>query len=294
MYVVTPVVAIEITRKCNLACKHCMRGEAENCHISQELLEKLFDEVKSANALVITGGEPFLCFEQIKMLVDIIKQKQVRIPKIILVTNGTIFDKRIYDLLSSSFFSFEINISCDSYHINSIEEIYTSSKISKNPCMAPINIDEVLANIDFHKSSEHFNEFYGEIKYLIDMGRARNLNCPKRPFRALGYFYSDCMPGLLIAGPRIYLDCLGYITEGDSEYAHRERISIGNLNDTSLVEMLTSGAIKIDAQSGEEFNDFLAKRETDYSIRQENDYEYKNYKLIEIDSGQARARKNKL
>ena len=69
MHIFTPIIGIEISRKCNLYCTHCMRGEAESLTINKEILEKFFDEVKSANVLVISGGEPFICYDEIKMLI---------------------------------------------------------------------------------------------------------------------------------------------------------------------------------------------------------------------------------
>ena len=59
--------------------------------ISVELLNKFFDEVKSVNVLVITEGEPFRCYEEIKSLIKVIKFKHVFIPKVLIVTNETKF-----------------------------------------------------------------------------------------------------------------------------------------------------------------------------------------------------------
>ena len=38
-------LAIEVTRRCNMQCSHCMRGHAENHTISKEVVDRLFDEV---------------------------------------------------------------------------------------------------------------------------------------------------------------------------------------------------------------------------------------------------------
>ena len=36
-------LAIELTRKCNLKCNHCMRGNAENKEISDKILDRIFE-----------------------------------------------------------------------------------------------------------------------------------------------------------------------------------------------------------------------------------------------------------
>jgi len=253
-----------------------MRGESENCDIQRELLEKLFDEVKSANMIVLSGGEPFLCYEKIKELVEIMKAKCVQIPKVVIVTNGTIYDERIYGLLEENFEKISIQISMDTYHIESIENIYTSTTPSSDPRLHPRTQEEIIKNIDLHRSRGYFNGFMGAPKTLIDSGRAHNLDVPKEPIRMLGYFYSDFNNQVLVAGPRIYLDALGYITEGDTGYSSREELSIGNINGTSLSSMLQSNAIRIGDVTPDEFSKFLFDREIAYGKRQEEECIYTN------------------
>ena len=53
-------LAIEVTRRCNMQCSHCMRGHAENHTISKEVVDRLLDEVSVVGRLLLTGGEPFL------------------------------------------------------------------------------------------------------------------------------------------------------------------------------------------------------------------------------------------
>ena len=58
-------LSIEITRRCNLACQHCMRGEAENLDMSNEVIDQLLDRTSEIGYLGITGGEPLLNFDGI-------------------------------------------------------------------------------------------------------------------------------------------------------------------------------------------------------------------------------------
>jgi len=282
MYVLTPIVSIELSRRCNLDCAHCMRGNSENKSISIDLLNKFFDEVKSTNVLVISGGEPFMCYEEIKSLIGIIKIKKVLVPKVVIVTNGTIYDERIYKLLEENFDEIEINISMDSYHMESISRRYDTQRESNDPRLHPVNLEDIIINLKLHKKSIYFGSIYGEHKYLIDTGRAAELDKPKKPFDALGYFYTDCIKDFIIAGPQIYLDALGYITDGNSEYASREEISIGNIRENTVSELLLKNAIKVKCSTPLEFDEFMQQREYNYQKYRGKNYCYQNNKVIEI------------
>lgn len=83
-------LAIEVTRRCNMKCSHCMRGPAENHTISKEVVDRLFDEVSTIGTLLLTGGEPFLEPEMIDYIFDAIIKRNIPIIRISVVTNGTI------------------------------------------------------------------------------------------------------------------------------------------------------------------------------------------------------------
>lgn len=57
---------VEITRKCNKKCPHCMRGEAQDVTISEELIDKLINETEDVLSMSIGGGEALLEIERIQ------------------------------------------------------------------------------------------------------------------------------------------------------------------------------------------------------------------------------------
>jgi organic radical activating enzyme len=85
----------EITRKCNMKCRHCMRGEAQNHTITKEVIDKALDEIDTIVGLALTGGEPFLEPEIIDYLFDEIIRRKIRLLAFSCVTNGSIQDERI-------------------------------------------------------------------------------------------------------------------------------------------------------------------------------------------------------
>ncbi len=98
---------IEITRKCNLSCRHCYLGESSGIDMSVKTLEKVLDEFEQMGGLrlIVTGGEPLLHpeFEKISSLCA------GRSFRTILVTNGTLIDERTARALEFQ----EVQISID-------------------------------------------------------------------------------------------------------------------------------------------------------------------------------------
>lgn len=255
------IVSIEITRKCNLSCAHCMRGEAQNISFDITMLEQFFDEVKLSNVLCISGGEPFLCYDEIKQLVHLIKQKGFTTKKVLIVTNATIYDERIYKLLEENFENFEVDISFDSYHLNSIHKRYNTKDKSNNPRLNPCSIEEISKNVQLHITNPHFGRFYSHEDYIINIGRAKYVDSQnKLPLLPRGYFYTDCVEDILLVGPEIYIDVEGNITEGNTSYEDSNKYSIGNIKDNKISEILLKNAIKYDCLTHHEFSKFIDEK----------------------------------
>lgn len=85
-------IMLEVTRKCNLKCEHCMRGEPQNINMSNEILEKVFSQVDQIYHLSLTGGEPFLAPQVIESMVDIIIENKIKVWRCTTVDNGTILN----------------------------------------------------------------------------------------------------------------------------------------------------------------------------------------------------------
>ena len=58
-------LAIEVTRRCNMKCNHCLRGDAQNLDISTAVLSGIAKHIHPAS-VIFTGGEPSLNVPAIK------------------------------------------------------------------------------------------------------------------------------------------------------------------------------------------------------------------------------------
>lgn len=90
-------LTFEVTRKCNIRCKHCMRGDPQNIEITREIVDQVLDNnnIESIDNLLFSGGEPTLNEDIIVYIIDKIIANNIDVKKITMVTNGKIFSNRI-------------------------------------------------------------------------------------------------------------------------------------------------------------------------------------------------------
>lgn len=79
---------IELTRKCNMSCKHCLRGKSENKAISYEVLSRLLANVAEIGQLTLTGGEPSLASRELDYLVYCLRKYGVQVKSFVCYVNG--------------------------------------------------------------------------------------------------------------------------------------------------------------------------------------------------------------
>lgn len=91
-------LSVEITRKCNKKCVHCMQGEAQNLSISKEIIDKLFKDIDDCKTIYFGGGEVLLEIDLIDYFVDKLVNSKWNTTDIQLTTNGTILDDKIVDI----------------------------------------------------------------------------------------------------------------------------------------------------------------------------------------------------
>ena len=66
---------LEVTRRCNMRCPHCLRGEAESLDADIDLIPQIFEGVSEIGMLTFSGGEPSLNTAYITAVVDYIHDR---------------------------------------------------------------------------------------------------------------------------------------------------------------------------------------------------------------------------
>ncbi len=86
-------LCVEITRKCNFTCGHCLRGEAQNVNLDINLLRKFLHEnkIQSISELTITGGEPLLVPDLIDQMIQEMRWLRIEVQNFHMTTNGSKF-----------------------------------------------------------------------------------------------------------------------------------------------------------------------------------------------------------
>lgn len=92
-------LTIEVTRRCNMECAHCLRGDAQNEDIFLSAIDGVLDQTEAIGRLIITGGEPMLNLRAIQYIANGIAMRGIPLMRLQIVTNGLIYDERFIAII---------------------------------------------------------------------------------------------------------------------------------------------------------------------------------------------------
>ena len=244
-------LAIEVTRRCNMKCSHCMRGSAENHTISKEVVDRLFDEVSTIGTLLLTGGEPFLEPEMIDYIFDAIIKRNIPIARIGVVTNGTIRDKRIAESLNKigKYVAgnwnqkltkkqirqiVRVSISNDSYHMkdNIMETLKFYRGLLNDNCIILKKTQKDITSVLYLGNA-------ADESFVLDEGKKYKYNIT--PYRVSFMNDDDGKPIAIDTMIQIGYDGKILIGE-DSSYEQQDKNNYGNILNKHMSTLLAEGA----------------------------------------------------
>ncbi len=115
-------LVIETTRRCNLECVHCLRGQQENVFINHDFMENAIKQFNYINTITFTGGEPGLNPKAINEFIYLCKKHNVGVGSFYIATNGTVAPDAYIKALTNLYLFCEdnemsaVNISNDEFH----------------------------------------------------------------------------------------------------------------------------------------------------------------------------------
>jgi 7-cyano-7-deazaguanine synthase in queuosine biosynthesis/organic radical activating enzyme len=116
-------ITFEITRRCNMRCPHCFKGDAQNKDLSLRYIDIFLAHFRYVDFIAISGGEPFLAKDRIIHIFKVLKATGIRVPSVTMHTNGAFSSSEdIAFVRELNAFSDELNIelaivvSDDQYH----------------------------------------------------------------------------------------------------------------------------------------------------------------------------------
>lgn len=229
----------EVTRKCNMNCPHCMRGDPQNVSITKEVVDATLDEIAALDRLFLTGGETFLEPEMIDYIIDGVIKRKIPVFRFGVVTNGIIKNPKIANsinkitqYIADNYADFidkkqlrmigNITVSCDAYH-DPVDIVDTMKFYRKY-----LNDHSIIIREKQYKEDE--------IEDIFFMGRAKNLTLkPNQRFRykvapfRLSFMEDENGKNMGIA-TTIQIGADGKILAGeDCSYEQQDKRNYGNV-----------------------------------------------------------------
>lgn len=232
---------LEVTRRCNMQCSHCMRGEEQDTSMSSESIKKIFSQTKSIKHLTITGGEPSLVPDIIEWIAYYAKNYGVAIGDFFCATNAKEYSEQFVKAINSLYAICKKKITCcltistDQFHNNADPKAWKEYKAL--PFYVPINEKWHLDKAD-----------------IISEGRAKTFHLGRHEMIYPDYIYDyklSCFN--LCIGDRVYINADGFLLLGaDMSYEKQEEHYIDNIHSKPLDEILMSCAYDIPIRYFEE------------------------------------------
>jgi len=214
-------LVIETTRKCNMTCGHCLRGDVENVDMDIKYIKALFKKVDSIGSITFTGGEPSLAVDVIGDILKVAEKNKVGIGSFYIATNAKRITKDFINVLLCFWLycddneMSEVHWSNDDYHENSKEAI------------------KLLSVLSFAKP-KYSKEYPFTEKSISPEGRGANWGYYRKPPEAEGFE----VDGEDIREGTLYLNCEGFLISGcDFSYETQresEDVIIGKVQDFSI------------------------------------------------------------
>ena len=209
-------LAIEVTRRCNMSCAHCMRGEAQDCDIDTAYIDAVLSQLDSIGTITFTGGEPTLNLAAIRHTLNACEQRSIPVNNFYLVTNGKQVEKEFLMLMLDWWAYTDgdddlsaVSLSIDEYH----EPI-------------PYRNRALLRGLGFFNMVDHNRT---GTNALLDLGRAREVQHVGKVERWLFEpTVEEDDDTVYLHESSITLTCHGDILPvSDYEYAEDKTLAIG-------------------------------------------------------------------
>jgi hypothetical protein len=172
---------VEVTRRCNMKCEHCLRGNAQRLDMSQEVIGRLFDDVGYVSSITFTGGEPSLAVPVIEKIIEAARMYRVDIGNFFVVTNGRT-SKPVAKRLALALLDLYSTL-CD--HEEGITGLTVSGDAYHDP---DVKIPDVYRGLSFFTEERHGPT---SEEGVIRTGRAEFNGIGLREARKLGRFEVD-------------------------------------------------------------------------------------------------------
>lgn len=217
-------LAFEVTRLCNELCKMCMRGEAEDVNMTEEIVRQVLlgNDINDIATIMFTGGEPTLNEKIVCYVIELVMKYNIPVERFSMVTNAKKFPCDILEAFRDYLkfckaiggkSTITINFSVDKFHENYPEVI--NEYRSKYP--------------------EFQYEFKG-LDFIWKTGRSEQGD--KFIYEIIPMFVESVMGRIWVMNT-LYVTANGnYETQGDGMYKDMDKLNMGSVFDKSMLDLL--------------------------------------------------------
>lgn len=220
---------IEVTRRCNTHCAHCLRGDPQKMDINNVTIDKILEGVEYIDTITFTGGEPTLAVNRIRFIADRIMQKGIGLGNFYVITNGIEASMDLVKVLIDLYAYADSNevsglcISGDQYHTEVIDSTEDARRLYS-------------ALSFFHPEARK-----GKIKDagLIAEGRAKGWGGRQALLNSMCLGMDDDGKIEVIDG-EVYVNVKGdVIPSCDLSYETQDEEKVGSVHENTLAQILT-------------------------------------------------------
>jgi len=218
-------VMFEATRKCNMQCDHCMRGDAQNISMKKEYMDSFLENVDHIQSLGFTGGEPTLP-DGLKVMndfADIAEEKNIRVDDFWIITNGKVWTdeigttlERIHGLVKDPIRKSTVEISRDQFH--------NSSKIQRD--VFSWNLEKMIfldsGGIERQKFKILQRSEVLPDKHILKMGRSIKTGVGHAGFTFKAPPMNYNPETVHLTGGNVYVNCKGNVIWG-CDWSYRQQ-----------------------------------------------------------------------
>lgn len=252
---------MEVTRFCNLDCKHCFRGEAQNAFMSFDTIHNLLANVDHIEKLVLSGGEPLVAIRQLNEVANTIKRNNIMVDEISIITNGTVLNTDIICALEN------VQSVCSTFNLRVSDDKFHRMALERNGLTNRRNVNFDLLSKLFGATKYGSPRKESVISLIEHVGRARNLtDADMAEVNAFGdhqtyYTLSDQVEGADLSvqyRPPYYagnmyirslinIDVNGYLTDSYASYEDADSHNLDgcNINIVTLLEAVRNNSERV-------------------------------------------------
>ena len=217
---------LEVTRKCNMQCAHCMRGESQNVSMDSDTVRNVFQNVSRIEQLTLTGGEPSLAPDVLLWIIYYAKSNGIQIGSFFCATNAKEYSQEFVDKLRELYGLCErpdrciLTVSTDQFHAT---DTVVKERYSELPFYRP--------------EKEHGTIPKAEI---VLEGRAAENKLGRFTVPPETHIYDYEFKGFkCLVNDRVYINALGdVLLNPDMSYENQDQFNFGNVFYAPLEDLL--------------------------------------------------------